>query len=110
MYLEAHMEAKLVLMERQATRVAEMRKLLQPLYAGTSIPLGVAAELLLGIVEVFGTTEVTMQSVVAIFSSLLPAGNALPSSYKGLKSIVSRMGGLTWERSNLPFLRIICLR
>jgi hypothetical protein len=39
-----------------------------------------------------------MQSVVAIFSSLLPAGNALPSSYKSLKSIVSRMGGLTWER------------
>jgi hypothetical protein len=83
-------------MERQADIVKHIRLLLRPIYAGSGIPIGAAAELLLGLVENHGSNEGAMATIVSIFSTLLPAGNEIPS-YKVLKSMVARTGGLQWE-------------
>jgi hypothetical protein len=59
--------------------------------------LGGAAELLMGLVENFGATEAAMESVVSLVAVLLPPGNEVPS-YKSLKTLISRVGDLKFNR------------
>jgi hypothetical protein len=76
---------------------SNLLRLLRPLYSGSAFSLGGAAELLLGLVENFGSSEAAMETIVSIFALLLPPGNALPA-YRTLKTIVARLEDLKFVR------------
>lgn len=77
-------------------RRTALRQLLEPIFPTSPFSVGAAAELLLGILERFGVTEAVMQTVVSIFTVLLPEDNVVPS-YKQLKALVARVDQLEWK-------------
>jgi hypothetical protein len=81
----------------QKDTVQKFKRLLLPLFPESPFVIGAAAELLLSVVEVFGTSEAAMTNIVSIFSVMLPPGNELPS-YKALKGIVSGVQSLEFQR------------
>ena len=88
---------KLLSIAEQKEIVQKFKRLLLPLFPTSPFVLGGAAELLLGVVEVFGTCEAAMDTLVSIFSVMLPPGNELPS-YRSLKDIVSGIQNLDLQR------------